>query len=67
MRPVIMTPQAVLGLIAEWTKRIGLLALLILAALMAFKALGAPIAWRTPALDQSSGIAMAALAYVLSK
>lgn len=63
----LMTPQAVISLIADWTKRIGLLALAILAALMAVKALGAPIVWRTPALDQSSGIAMAALAYVLSR
>ncbi len=66
MRPD-MTPQAVIGMIADWTKRIGFLALLIVAAIMALKALGVPIAWRTPALDQSSGIAIAALAYVLSR
>ena len=62
-----MTPQAVFSLVAEWTKRIGFLALALVAALMALKALGAPIMWRTPNLDQSSGIALAALAYVLSK
>jgi hypothetical protein len=62
-----MTPQAVVSLIADWTKRIGLLALLIVVALMALKALGVPVPWRTPNLDQSTGIALAALAYVLSR
>lgn len=66
-----VTPQAiasmVFGFIVHSTKVIGLFAVALVAALMALKALGAPITWRTPNFDQSSGIALAALAYVLSK
>jgi hypothetical protein len=56
-----------LGLVHAWTKRIGLIALAIIALMMVLKAIGVPIAWRTPALDQSTGIALAALAYVLHR
>jgi hypothetical protein len=57
----------VFALVNTWTRRIGLLALVITAMLMALKGLGVPISWRTPPLDQSTGIALAAIAYVLSR
>lgn len=60
-----MTVNSALALVVEWTKRIGQIALLLIVAMMALKALGVPILWRTPNLDQSTGIALAALAYVL--
>lgn len=54
-----------------WARRLALIALTFIALAMLAKAAlatgGIVVSWRTPPLDQSTGVALAAIAYVLSR
>lgn len=64
-----MNTNQVVDQASAWIKRITLICLLLLAASMIVKAalglFGITAPWRSPPLDQTTGIALAALAYVL--
>jgi hypothetical protein len=66
-----ITIDAAIGHIITWTRRLGIIAVTVIAALMAVRVLaglaGVPVLPRLPPLDQSTGVALAALAYVLSR
>ncbi len=59
--------QFLWGWVWAAVKFAGGVALGVTVALMALKGLGVPIAWRTPPMDQNTGVALAAMAYVLSR
>ena len=61
----------IIGLITKWAQAIAGTALVIVAAAMLVKPLSVLVQWpinlATPPLDQNTGIALAALAYVLGR
>ena len=63
--------MAIADHVLTWARRLAVLALTLIALAMLARvglgALGIAVQWRLPPLDQSTGVALAALAYVLSR